>query len=100
MKRPNFYYNQKTMFLVILNEQLQPVIGYSGKIAQRKYNEMTQKTKSIKDIKDEMEVCRSVLLNRSDDTPAEIISDYQKRYRELKKQLELKENEQIKNIRK
>ena len=98
-KQPNFYFNRSKLLLVILNDNLQPVGGYGGNLAHKKYLELTRKKAvkpSRKDLMDELELCRSVLLN-SVEIPPEIRSDYQKRYRTAKKQLEQLENELIKS---
>jgi len=94
----NFYYNKTTATLAILDKELRPVIGYSGNIAKRKYQELKNKKTSLKDLKDEMDICKSILLNTPDLEP-EIRASYQKRYRELKKSIEIEENKLIKTIK-
>ena len=98
-KQPNFYFNRSKLLLVILNDNLQPVGGYGGNLALKKYRELTRKKAvkpSRKDLMDELELCRSVLL-KSVNLPPELRADYQKRYRTAKKQLEQLENELIKS---
>lgn len=97
-KQPNFYFNKSKLLLIILNDNLQPVGGYGGNLALKKYRELTAKQPakpSGTDLRNEIELCKLVLLN-SVEMPPEIRSDYQRRYRTAKKQLEQLENELIK----
>jgi len=98
MEAKNFYYNKETSFLAILDENFNPVIGYSGNIAKRKYAELSSKKPSITDLKAELELCKSVLL-KSPELEPEIRMTYQRKYRKLKKAIEKAENELLtKNI--
>jgi len=99
MTQPNYYFNAEKRLLVLLDENYKPVMGYSGKIALDKYREVMvkpAKKPSRNDLLQEIELCKSVLLNQPDDLPADIRSDYQKRYRVAKKMLEQFENKLIK----
>jgi len=69
---------------------------YVGNV-RAKGSEIRWHKMSITDIQTEIDLCKSVLLNQPEDMPAEIIADYQKRYRRLKTLLEVKQNQLIKS---
>ena len=93
------YYNPDKKLLVITDRQAKPVAAYGGPIAARKYAQLHRRqlpANSRTDRQNELELCRSVLLNTTD-LPPDIRAEYQKRYRMAKKQLEQKENSLIKS---
>ncbi len=99
MKTPNYYYNKESRLLVMLNDELKPVAGFSGDIAERKYNAFSTAPMPYKpltrfDLQNEIELCRSVLLNNNN-LPPDLRADYQKRYRQATRQLELLTNDQL-----
>ncbi len=91
MKTPNYYYNKESRLLVMLNDELKPVAGFSGNIARRKYAEL-KRQRSYTDIRTELELCKSVLLSNSN-LPDDIRADYQRKYRQLKKAMEQTQNQ-------
>ncbi len=99
-KQPNFYFNKSKLLLVLLNDNLKPIGGYGGNLALKKYHELTAK-KPVKpsriDLLNEIELCKSVLLNNIE-LPQDLRIDYQKRYRTAKKKLELIENKLVKTL--
>lgn len=96
----NLYYNKVKRLLVVTDNRFKPVKAYGGAIAGRKYKElkkqMNQPRLSHKDLQTEIELCKSVLL-KSQNLPAELRAEYQKRYRTAKKLLEQIENSLIKS---
>jgi len=91
----NAYYNKEKNLLVLTDENYKPIGAFSGKIAKKKHQEFkdkwVKKPLTCKDLSDEIELCKSVLLNQTD-MPAEIRADYQKRYRQAQAQLKILTN--------
>jgi hypothetical protein len=91
MKQSNYLYKKDDNLLILTDENYKPYAAFKGRIAKRKYQEIKAKV-SITDIRAELELCKSVLLN-SPDLPADIRADYQRRYRRLKKAVATAQNE-------
>ena len=93
------YYHKEKRLLVVTDTSGRVVAGFSGDIAERKYNAfstapMPYKPLSRFDLQNEIELCRSVLLNNNN-LPPDLRADYQKRYRKATRQLELLTNDQL-----
>jgi len=93
MKATNYLFNPDNNLLIITDENNKPVSACSGRRAIKRYRELRMQKKSITDIKAEMELCKSVLLNSPEDLPVDIRADYQRRYRQLKKAVETAQTE-------
>jgi hypothetical protein len=96
MKQPNYYYDKDKSLLILTDDNFKPYAAFSGNIGRQKYQEVKAQKLSITDIKAELEICRSVLLQGPEDMAADIRADYQRRYRIVKNMLRQAENQLIK----